>query len=709
MLARIHAVEERLFGSELAAALVGAETSLTVEDPIDFDEEGGSLIVDDEVLAYTTANDETGEIELDGAVVDAHDAEASVYVYPLTLERTAHVVMSDHEDAGDTVEARVPHSLYDRIPTGIRTDINDQETVNVEFEGDELVITDLTGQPPLVDASYIDPATQLPGDFILTDGFAPSVSPTPTVAGGLDFLAVTWPGISNADSVTYEIHVSTVSDFTPDSSTLVGETQATLFFVRNAEAGGALAYDVTYYVKIVARDEDGSAPAGTQGSSQLDPEGTSDILVGSIKAEFLEAVMILGTEIILGNHPNTAIHITPDDIHAHYGEDITFQVDGQTGQVYVRGTLDFGTGSRLLNSDIIEIAEQPTGGFQVPTRVQRVSNRGASGTGTCPWQKATTQGSLLVMRIDVYDSDGTPPSPTTPSGWTLWGTATIDRMHRRIYTIANASSRSGTESVTLNDTVNWCMELLEYSGAEVLDVTQQSSGTSATASTGTTAATTQAEALALAFFAANGDPPGGAPAFDQPSLTSGWTSLGANADTVVGTPVLRTLTAERVLNATGAQEATVDLGASAEWTGTVLVFKAKAAAVDTPETGKARLYSRDVGGEAILHVMQEDAVEGAVVLGKAGEKWRLEIISATIDPPNIGPDAGASTTETVSDLAVGDRILAMYDSTGLGSSYAYRADHVVAVANQVAVRWYKSGAATNPGSQTFYFLVLHRS
>jgi hypothetical protein len=118
-----------------------------------------------------------------------------------------------------------------------------------------------------------------------TDGYAPASSPTPNVVGRLNSLYVTWPSVttnSNGgtqnDAVTYDVHLSTTSGFTPSGATKVTEVTATSTMISNLPGTTtALSYGTTYYVKLVARDRDGSAAAGAQGSGTLSKVASSDV------------------------------------------------------------------------------------------------------------------------------------------------------------------------------------------------------------------------------------------------------------------------------------------------------------------------------------------------------------------------------------------------------------------------------------------------
>lgn len=110
-----------------------------------------------------------------------------------------------------------------------------------------------------------------------SDGVPPASSPTPTVTGGIGYLLVSWDAVSNADLVTYEIHTSTASGFTPSTSTKVAEIAGTVAAIDRNPNGSQMAYGTTYYVKTIAKDMDGSAAPSAQGSGSPVRAGSNDI------------------------------------------------------------------------------------------------------------------------------------------------------------------------------------------------------------------------------------------------------------------------------------------------------------------------------------------------------------------------------------------------------------------------------------------------
>lgn len=157
----------------------------------------------------------------------------------------------------------------------------------------------------------------------VADGNPPSSSPTPTVEGGPGYLAVSWDAVTNGSPVTYEVHMSTSSGFTPDASSLAGETSGTRLFLRLDPTGEPLVYDTTYYIQLVAKDVDGSADPGTEGSGEMMQVNSADIAVNAIQAGHILAGSItaeqLAAQLVLASRITTAetgqrVDISPDGI-----------------------------------------------------------------------------------------------------------------------------------------------------------------------------------------------------------------------------------------------------------------------------------------------------------------------------------------------------------------------------------------------------------
>lgn len=112
----------------------------------------------------------------------------------------------------------------------------------------------------------------------VSDGSAPGSSPnTPTVEAGLGLFDIRWTAVTNADPVTYEVHIGTVSGFSPSSTTLAGETTNTSL-VATRTASAVLQQDVDYFIRIVAKDRDNSAAMG----QQTGPKRLKKVVLGDV-------------------------------------------------------------------------------------------------------------------------------------------------------------------------------------------------------------------------------------------------------------------------------------------------------------------------------------------------------------------------------------------------------------------------------------------
>lgn len=158
---RIAAVEERRIGDVLALDSLAGATSITLEDAEPFAERGGKLKIGNEAVSYNAFSDPgTGDvaIPLASALVKAYAAGDPVHVEPAAYERVAHVRLDDQ--ATEVVLARVPRSLWDRLPLGIRDEIAGfPEVVRIDHDGLEWVVADAQGGRPGLDLSFGLPET----------------------------------------------------------------------------------------------------------------------------------------------------------------------------------------------------------------------------------------------------------------------------------------------------------------------------------------------------------------------------------------------------------------------------------------------------------------------------------------------------------------------------------------------------------------------
>lgn len=148
--------------------------------------------------------------------------------------------------------------------------------------------------------AYSTTGSRLTPDYAPTksDGAVPASSPTPTLVQGVGYLTALWTRIANNDTVTYEVHISTTTGFTPGAGTLLAETTANTIIIRTNAAKAALVYGTTYFVKIIAKDADGAAAASAQASASVLQATNAD--VSDVSAGKLTAGTVTAATIVLG-------------------------------------------------------------------------------------------------------------------------------------------------------------------------------------------------------------------------------------------------------------------------------------------------------------------------------------------------------------------------------------------------------------------------
>ena len=157
---RVLAVNRYVYGDELAAAASLGATTLTVLNAGDFNPDGGSLLINDQVITYLSADDETGEIVLFEGLEAAAAVEDRVDVYSrraagVVIDYVAQVALDGADFNDDAVEATIPHTLIGYLTEGIRED-GEGEAVTIDWIGDEVFVTDILGEYPVMDRDNVD-------------------------------------------------------------------------------------------------------------------------------------------------------------------------------------------------------------------------------------------------------------------------------------------------------------------------------------------------------------------------------------------------------------------------------------------------------------------------------------------------------------------------------------------------------------------------
>lgn len=296
-------------GSELVADVAVGALSLPIDNPVDFDEDGGTLDLNGLQLDYDTVDPDLGIVSLSSATTAVASAGDRVNVVSggvVAIDYMAFVSLGD----GDEVEVPIPYAQRDMWPEG-----EYDAPILVELSDDLETIISVPGRTPVRDGRFIDPAT-IPA-APATDGLAPSSAPTNlNVIGGIGALFVRWTPISNHDAVTYDLHVSPTQGFTPDGTTLAVSTAGSSYTIRELPTAigdppnKALSYDGIYYFRVIPRDADGTGPTSGEASGSMvrvtGPDVAAEsitgdrIVGGTITGDLFDSQLILGSTISTG-------------------------------------------------------------------------------------------------------------------------------------------------------------------------------------------------------------------------------------------------------------------------------------------------------------------------------------------------------------------------------------------------------------------------
>lgn len=191
----VHSVEVVTAGSYLDGTHTAGTTTLKVMDAADFNEEGGSFIMDGVVRSYVSADLEADTLTLAAALPSDVEESTALSITPLTYEKQALVVVDDYDEA---ITAVIPHTLYDKLAEGMRED-GQREPVSIELRGNVWYVEDVYGLQPSISSPNYEPG--LSGWKIASDGSAEFNEVTlrngQVLSGKSLFYASNPPGLGN--------------------------------------------------------------------------------------------------------------------------------------------------------------------------------------------------------------------------------------------------------------------------------------------------------------------------------------------------------------------------------------------------------------------------------------------------------------------------------------------------------------------------------
>lgn len=143
-------------------------------------------------------------------------------------------------------------------------------------------------------------AISMSSGSVTSDGATPSPVGTVTLTPGVGYIIAKWTPIVNNDLVFYDVYMSTSPPSTTPSQ-LATSTTSSVVILRSTPTISSLTTGTTYYVKVVARDADGSAVASSVvNAAPVQLTGNTDIAAGTITAAQIAVGTITASRIAAG-------------------------------------------------------------------------------------------------------------------------------------------------------------------------------------------------------------------------------------------------------------------------------------------------------------------------------------------------------------------------------------------------------------------------
>lgn len=290
----------RVIGSETAQDHALGAATLYLYDTTDFADEGGQLLIQVDltetyVLSYKAKDDDFNTVTLTGTLPVAVDAETQVFVYPLATEKWAQVKLDEDEEP---IVARVPYNLSSGVDEGIR-DPGTYESAMVQLKGIEYVLVDMPGKEDYLDGTSLDPTTVPPAG-----SSSISTAPVISASAGYNSIFVSWNPVMPDDTsytglVTYEVHVSGTSGFTPTTGTLYARTISPNILITSMPSGSALSTSAPTYVLIRAYTSNQVSPWSNQTSATA-LAGANPADIAALQAKFPINTVDIATGAVIG-------------------------------------------------------------------------------------------------------------------------------------------------------------------------------------------------------------------------------------------------------------------------------------------------------------------------------------------------------------------------------------------------------------------------
>ena len=256
----------------------------------------------------------------------------AIRIYPYDSNNSVNIGSCDTTKIATTANATVPAPstlVFETIPYGVNvrwTEPTTSDTLIDHYEvaisatgfttktintysntatflqlsaGKTYTVTVKTIDTYKIESSTVSGTFSLNADGVSPDGLKPPAVSNLVVRPAFKSLILRWDSVSNKDYTTYDVHMSTVDDFTPnDTTTLLANVDGNFYVVNKLKSGADLDLNTRYYISIVSRDADGTITSELMyGSGIPSKVNNGDINTGAITANTIEAGAISASTI----------------------------------------------------------------------------------------------------------------------------------------------------------------------------------------------------------------------------------------------------------------------------------------------------------------------------------------------------------------------------------------------------------------------------
>lgn len=151
-------------GSTLTVATAATDTVLSFVDAVDFDEDGGWLVMADQTTPrqYLSANMDADTVTLAAAVGEVFEADLPVSIWDPTVGTSGspvveYIAQVDLDDESGPVDATVPHGIVPEAGADhlVGASVTIEEAPDDDSETPEWVVASVDGREARVDPDYV--------------------------------------------------------------------------------------------------------------------------------------------------------------------------------------------------------------------------------------------------------------------------------------------------------------------------------------------------------------------------------------------------------------------------------------------------------------------------------------------------------------------------------------------------------------------------